>query len=614
MAASALLDGPKTIAELAEHYSILGRRFGLLIDVFDRGGKSRTSRIQPHLESTLEILRRKGWVKKDNDRFHITEEGRREAETMLRELERSRRVFEMATHPERVSMTTLIVHFVLAAVKLPAALLSGSIGLLNDSLDTLMDGVSSLFVYLGVRSGRERLVSYVLLGFMGVTGIYTLYGAVSRLIHPRPLDADWTAFIAVAVSAVFCVGLWLYQKYSGIKHGSVPLVAQSIDSRNHVIVAGGVAAGLVAAALRFPRLDGIVGVGVAGLILKGAGDLLLDLLRSSGDEEIDLSRYGFVRLDRHRHRQMIRWLLYGLKTRRIDSRQEMIREARAATDYGRIASLRALGLHQQPDRDKRLESAVAEIFQRGLAEEVPAGEDGSPAVRLTEEGKEELRRALADSWNLSTGRRPLGAKALHVQALVLGFRLILSAGLFFVICASGRWVVSLLPDLDIWAGPAFPLIPGLEGSWLLHPLSLGPISLTGAQALLAAAGLGLFHGGRMLMHRASHAVHHSRSGQEDGPARLVVEGVFAVRRHPMAAGIILVNLGLALGLHSIYILAWAGLVAVLQPMSVRSEEKGLRKRFPTEYSEYSNRVKCRFFPGWNWVLLAALYLIAWMGI
>jgi len=52
----------------------------------------------------------------------------------------------------------------LAALKLPAGLLSGSVGLLNDATDTLLDGISSLLVYAGLRFDRERTVNVVLGG------------------------------------------------------------------------------------------------------------------------------------------------------------------------------------------------------------------------------------------------------------------------------------------------------------------------------------------------------------------------------------------------------------------------------------------------------------------
>lgn len=529
--AAALLDGPKTFDELAEYFRIMARRFGIFVDILDRSKdlekngetaarsgfvprssdqarrrsslkdreltEQRSSGLHPRsgLESrqltaslarSLEFLLQREWIVRREDHYHLTEAGRVQAHIMLRDLERGGRFIDTSTRPETVSKVTLIVHFVLAAIKLPAALLSGSVGLLNDALDTLMDGISSLFVFFGVRSGREKEVSYILLVFMGITGLYSLYEAVSRFFRPQPLSADLTAFAAVAVSGVLCALLWVYQKYAGLKHSCVPLIAQSVDSRNHVIVAGGVAAGLVAVFFRFPLLDRFVGLTVSILILKGAAELLIDLLRSSGEEEVDLSRYGFSRLDRNRTRQMVRWFLFEIEKGRITSREEMLEEARIATDFSRIASLRALGLDTQPGQEEKIREAAEEVFSRGFVEEVanPAGlssalsnsgpedflenglssggpESHSPSkeapgsrparLSLTPEGEEELRRALSDSWSFSGRPATSGTRSVPLRMLGGFLRLAASAVLFAAIFTLGRFLIELLPSFDIWS-------------------------------------------------------------------------------------------------------------------------------------------------------------------
>ena len=90
---------------------------------------------------------------------------------------------------------------------------------------------------------------------------------------------SWFTFLATLLSAVFCVGLWVHQRYVGLRSGHLALITQSVDSRNHVIVAAGVTAGLVAALLRYPLLDTLVGLAVALLILKSAVELAVEILR-----------------------------------------------------------------------------------------------------------------------------------------------------------------------------------------------------------------------------------------------------------------------------------------------------------------------------------------------
>lgn len=636
MVAAALLEGPRSVEELEKYFQIMGRRFGFFMDLLDRGSVSHDSeeksKMQLILERSLGMLLKGGWVLERDGRYHITDEGRSEAQLMLKDLERGGRFIEKGTHPETVSKVTLIVHFMLAAIKFPAALLSGSVGLLNDSLDTFMDGMSSLFVFFGVRSGTERLASYVLLLFMTGTGGFTLYQALIKLLRPESLVADGASFIAVAVSAVLCTLLWFYQKYSGIKHGCIPLIAQSIDSRNHIIVAGGVAAGLVAAFFQFALLDHIVGIAVAVLILKAAIELLVDLLRTGGGEEIDLSKYGFSRIERHQHRQMVRWLLYEIEKGRVTTKEEMYREARMGTDFNRIASLKALGLEKQPDREEKLEGAIREIFDRDLVMEVKAGEgdesvDKERILQLTAAGEAELSKALSNTWGFFSERHGHGPQSGLLGLLALFLRLALSAALFTGIYAAARWVIGFLPVMDVWdattrVGPAIGTVDViwlksalefLNDAMLFRIYKAGPFSLSGAQVVCVFTGFSLLHLGRTLLHRARHAIHHAREHGSDRPYFLVTDGPYAVRRHPMYTGIILINMGIGIGLHSVYTLAWAGLAMILCLFSASLEERKLSEWFGKKFEAYAAEVKRRFFLWGVWLFIAAAYCTAWLG-
>lgn len=626
--AAALIDGPRSLEQLKEYYHIVARRFGMFINVMEKNGRLD---LEENLRSNLEDLLSQDWIRHDNGRYHITDLGREQADLMLRDLERGGRIIEKGTQPETVSKVTLLVHFVLAAVKLPAAILSGSVGLLNDSLDTLMDGISSLFVYFGVRAGRERLVSYILLLFMGLTGLYSLYEAIRRFINPVALESDMTTFVAVSISAALCALLWIYQKFSGLRHSCVPLIAQSIDSRNHIIVAAGVAVGLAAATFDIILLDQLVGLAVAVLILKGAAELLIDLLRSSDDEELDLSKYGFQRLDRHRHRQFVRWFLFEIQKGHITTREDMFKEARAATDFNQIASLRVLGLAEQSGREQKIESAAEEVFSRGLAEEISAtafaSQDSAPqdsaqtsgppkVLRLTPAGESELHSALSDNWSFTFDRY----RAFLVRGLV--------AGIFFLITfATARWIIGLLNNwivpLETWTGTDPYSLPAALHFFAGSIFSLGPFSFTALQAVGFLIGLILFYCGRMISHKASHAIHHAREKSPDSKGRtrrsqkpryLITKGPFADRRHPMYTGHILITIGLSIALHSVYALAWSALAVTVQLAGAFHEEGQLRRWFPQDYSHYSRRIKRRFLSWPQWFIIGSIYAAAWLGI
>ena len=131
----------------------------------------------------------------------------------LAEVEQMQGRLERLATPQNTSKLTLVGHLLLVSVKLPAGILSGSVGLLNDALDTLLDGVSSLSVYWSLRADQERLVSRMLVLFILVTGLFNLFQAVRRTNMEEPVDADWFAFAATLASAVVCALLRLVQRF-----------------------------------------------------------------------------------------------------------------------------------------------------------------------------------------------------------------------------------------------------------------------------------------------------------------------------------------------------------------------------------------------------------------
>ena len=198
-------------------------------------------------------------------------------------------------------------------------------------------------------------------------------------------------FLATFLSAVFCVGLWAYQRYVGLRSGHLALISQSVDSRNHVIVAASVTVGLVASLLRFPLLDTLVGLAVALLILKSAMGLVVETLRSMGEEGVDLSRYEFGlagQYERFRQAQLRDWMLYLVEKQGVETRAELVAWARQALDFNRIPAVRAMGLaQQQPQAGEMIERSLGELFEHSWL-------TGEQRLGLTAQGREHLRQRM----------------------------------------------------------------------------------------------------------------------------------------------------------------------------------------------------------------------------
>jgi hypothetical protein len=345
-----LMDKPCNIDEVEEHYSVIGRRFGVFnIDSVLEGHNKQS--LRQWLEEILLNMKEIGWVVKKDELYELTDEGRKEADKVYSESENAGKLLKKVLSASMVSTVTFITHLVLAIIKLPAALLSGSIGLLSDSLDTLADALSSLLVWIGIRRHKEEAANTVLVILMLVTGGFTLYKAVARIFDPVLPEVDSFTFVATVISALLCAILYLYQRYTGVKTKTPALITQSVDSRNHVIAALSVIAGLVAVLLDFVWLDIAVGLVVAILICKSAVELLIELIKRAGGEEVE-NFEKFALHYKYREREYSKWLMQTICENAFSSEAELLDYVKNQLDTKGNRTLMAFGkdiyLSQKP--------------------------------------------------------------------------------------------------------------------------------------------------------------------------------------------------------------------------------------------------------------------------
>jgi Co/Zn/Cd efflux system component len=387
-----LLDGPLTLEQIKASYRNAPFPLSRQPTFYTRS--KWNLRGLERLPDDLAGLLKAGWVIQEGDRFALTERAREQVNRAMEQARTSsewvNRNLRFLFQPEVASKVTLIVQVILALIKLPAGLLSGSVGLLNDSADTILDLLSSLLVYFGIRFNKERLVSILLVVFMLGTGGFTLYEAVERVLTPYVPKVDWFPFAAAILSALAGLMLWTYQRYVGIHSGLMAFIAESVDSRNHVIVALSVTAGLAASLLRFGLLDMLVGLVVAILILWSAIQLVVDLLRSSADEKVDLSRYGFWLLNVYEHfrdTHLREWMLYLVDHREVQTRDDLVDRVHQAFDFRNNPWMKLVGLDRQFATDTIIEQILEEMFSQGLVV------DQEPLI-LSPKGEECLKRQM----------------------------------------------------------------------------------------------------------------------------------------------------------------------------------------------------------------------------
>lgn len=387
MLSISLYEGPKTAAELEKDFYGVIRRFGYFAEFWSGHTRHSTDKLSQRIQAGLEFMVKEGLAEKQGKRYALTEKGKAYGEKARGEAHRTMRILRLLVRPQIVSLITLIVHLVLSALKLVAGLLSHSVALINDTVDTFLDSISSLLVYVGMRTQRELTARVIMLALFTAAGLFTLFHAVDRLLTPVDPAVVFLALFASIVSSILFLALWLYQRFAGQRSGSVALLMQSAGSRTHLILSLTVLVGLILTMFGIPVVDALVGLVISALILKNAVDLALEMGDRELDEESDRTRYRFGLFDRYRRQQLQDWMLYSVRQQPGLTRVQLLAEVQGALDLRGHGVLKDFGLNQKVEMDDLVTQAAEEIRKQGWVTD-------RNGLQLTISGEARL-----DRWN-----------------------------------------------------------------------------------------------------------------------------------------------------------------------------------------------------------------------
>lgn len=205
---------------------------------------------------------------------------------------------------------SILAALVTIGMKGTAYALTGSVGLLSDALESLVNLVAALTAYFSLlyaarpadpthAYGHEK-IEYLSSGLEGVlilvAGLGTAGYAVRRLIVPEPLaDLEIGAIIALAASVVnFAVARVLLVQ--GRKHRSIVLEADGKHLMSDVITSVGVVGGLGLVLLtKLEWLDPILAIAVGLNIMWTGGELVLRSFNGLMDHAIPASEQDCIR-------------------------------------------------------------------------------------------------------------------------------------------------------------------------------------------------------------------------------------------------------------------------------------------------------------------------------
>ena len=251
----------------------------------------------------------------EDGEYELTENGKVEAEKVAKEMAKKVTLLEKhVLSPIAAVRNTVIINACLAMMKLLTGLLSGSAGLIADGADATVDTVSAFIVWVGEKVRREALGTLVIISMMFITAITIGYESITRIVNitttsVSPISAPYLVILVEGAALLIACLLYFYQRYVGARNGSLVLLAQSIDSKNHIYIAIAVIVGAALSIYNINFIDALVGAFISIKIFKDGIELSRELVTLIRGEAVDLSRYK-IPFEKH-------WKLSKLETFRI---------------------------------------------------------------------------------------------------------------------------------------------------------------------------------------------------------------------------------------------------------------------------------------------------------
>lgn len=192
----------------------------------------------------------------------------------------------------KTSWVSTIGNAILSLAKIIVGLISGSLAVLGDGIDSATDVIISIVMIFTARimskppsrkyvfgyEKAESIATKVLSLVIFYAGVQMLFSSIGRLISDEERELPGIIAIYVTVlSIIGKIGLSLYQQRQGKKVNSSMLIANAKNMQNDVIISIGVLLGLFFTfILKLPILDSVTGLIISLFIIKTSVTIFMD--------------------------------------------------------------------------------------------------------------------------------------------------------------------------------------------------------------------------------------------------------------------------------------------------------------------------------------------------
>lgn len=194
---------------------------------------------------------------------------------------------------KRATDVALGINIFLFVIKAVVGILSNSIAVISEALNSFTDILVSIGIKIAVKISRQQpdtkhqfghnaaqpIAAFILSVFAFVVGINIVEESIKRLINPQEINTLSSVYIVLIITIITKIILNRYQVKIAKIFKSPAIRAASVDSINDVLASSIALVGVIGAYFNFDYLDSIAGIFVAMFIFKSGWEV--------GKENID---------------------------------------------------------------------------------------------------------------------------------------------------------------------------------------------------------------------------------------------------------------------------------------------------------------------------------------
>lgn len=210
---------------------------------------------------------------------------------------------------KRASVSGIITNVVLSLIKLIFGVLGKSNSMIADGVNSSLDIINSIFVYIGLKISsmppdknhpyghyKAEILSTLLIAVMVSTGgIKIVWTNLENLFYGNYEKVEIGVLYAAAISILLKIGIYLYTNHVANEEDSISLRANAIDYKSDILLSIGVFVGVIASVYGYEQVDCFIAIAVGLFMLRVSYNLILETSAQIMDERVDAQKIDEIK-------------------------------------------------------------------------------------------------------------------------------------------------------------------------------------------------------------------------------------------------------------------------------------------------------------------------------